>query len=129
MIRKNDIHVPEGYFENLQERLSAIGQPNLRVEKPGVVRRFIPYAAIAASMLIAVTVGNWILSHTAGIHTQDNMYENMLVAEVLRTSDPDGYPMIDETAEDLTEEDIVNYLISSGISLEQINAARYEDFR
>ena len=26
MTRKNDILVPEGYFENLQERLSSIGR-------------------------------------------------------------------------------------------------------
>ena len=126
MTRKNDISVPEGYFENLQQRLSAIGRTESPAEKVGVVRRFVPYVAVAASMLIAVTVGNWILSRTAVRDTQGN-YESMLIAEAGPLYGPDGYSFLDDEVEDITDDDIVNYLISSGISLEQINAVRYED--
>ena len=126
MTRKNDISVPEGYFENLQQRLSAIGRTESPAEKVGVVRRFVPYVAVAASMLIAVTVGNWILSRTAVRDTQSN-YESMLIAEAGPLYGPDGYSFLDDEEEDITDDDIVNYLISSGISLEQINAVRYED--
>ena len=125
MTRKNDISVPEGYFENLQQRLSAIGRTESPAEKVGVVRRFVPYVAVAASMLIAVTVGNWILSRTAVRDTQSN-YESMLIAEAGPLYGPDGYSFLDDE-EDITDADIVNYLISSGISLEQINAVSYED--
>ena len=126
MTRKNDISVPEGYFENLQQRLSAIGRTESPAEKVGVVRRFVPYVAVAASMLIAVTVGNWILSRTAVRDTQSN-YESMLIAEAGPLYGPDGYSFLDDEVEDITDDDIVNYLISSGISLEQINAVSYED--
>ena len=126
MTRKNDISVPEGYFENLQERLSAIARTGAPAEKAGVVRRFVPYVAVAASMLIAVTVGNWILSRTAVRDTQSDS-ESMLIAEAGPLYGPDGYSFLDDSVEEITDEDIVNYLISSGISLEQINAVRYED--
>ena len=128
MIRKNDIRVPDGYFENLETRLSAIAHAPSQAPRTGLVHRLTPYAAIAASMLLAVTVGNWLLSRTAVIDTQSE-YESMLIAEVLRSTDPDGVFLYDEPAEELTDEDIVNYLISTDISLEQINSIRYEDFR
>ena len=51
MIRKNDISTPEGYFEDLQLRLSEIpSQP----QTVGGVRRITPYLAYAASLVVAV---------------------------------------------------------------------------
>ncbi len=126
MTRKNDISVPEGYFENLQQRLSGIGRTESPAAKVGVVRRLAPYVAVAASMLIAVTVGNWLLSRTAVRDTQSN-YESMLIAEAGPLYGPDGYSFLDDVVEEITDEDIVNYLISSGISMEHINAVRYEE--
>ena len=126
MTRKNDILVPEGYFENLQERLSSIGRTETSPAETKVVRRIMPYIAVAASMLIAVTVGNWILSRTA-IRDMQGDYESMLIAEASPLYGPDGSSFLDDELEDITNEDIVNYLISSGVSLEQINAVRYEE--
>ena len=77
-------------------------------------------------MLIAVTVGNWLLSRTAVRDTQSN-YESMLIAEAGPLYGPDGYSFLDDVVEEITDEDIVNYLISSGISMEHINAVRYEE--
>lgn len=126
MTRKNDILVPEGYFENLQERLSSIGRTETSPAEMKVVRRIMPYIAVAASMLIAVTVGNWILSRTV-VRDMQGDYESMLIAEASPLYGPDGSSFLDDELEDITNEDIVNYLISSGVSLEQINAVRYEE--
>ena len=46
MSKRNDITTPEGYFENLQQRLSEIPARPVRVSP---VHRLAPYAAIAAS--------------------------------------------------------------------------------
>ena len=46
MSKRNDISTPEGYFENLQQRLSEIPASPARVS---TLHRLAPYVAIAAS--------------------------------------------------------------------------------
>ena len=124
MIRKNDISTPEGYFEDLQLRLSEIpSQP----QKVGGVRRITPYLAYAASLVVAVMLGNFILRKTAAPSADDSWAYVSYLADAL---DPDGAALVDGTAweeEDLTEEDIVNYLIADGISVEHLNYVNYEE--
>jgi hypothetical protein len=126
MIRKNDILVPDGYFEDLQGRLSGIPAAHAAAAAPHGVRRFAPYAAIAASMLLAVTVGNWILRRTAVRDVQGD-YESMLIAEALGTTQADYYLLEEDGVGFLSDEDIVNYLIESGTTVEQINYVTDEE--
>ena len=126
MTRKNDILVPEGYFGNLQERLSAIPAQHAVAEAPRGVRRLMPYAAIAASMLLAVTVGNWILRRTAVRDVQGD-YDSMLIAEVLGTSQIDYDREEDESADFLTDDDIVEYLIATGTTVELLDYVNDEE--
>ena len=128
MIRKNDILVPEGYFGDLETRLSAIPSQCAAGEAPRGVRRFAPYAAIAASMLLAVTVGNWILQRTAVRDVQGD-YDSMLVAEVLGTDELDYYFQEENRVDFLSDEDIVDYLIAAGTTVEQLNYVSYEEDR
>ena len=128
MIRKNDILVPEGYFGDLETRLSAIPSQRAAGEAPRGVRRFAPYAAIAASMLLAVTVGNWILQRTAVRDVQGD-YDSMLVAEVLGTDELDYYFQEENRVDFLSDEDIVDYLIAAGTTVEQLNYVSYEEDR
>ena len=72
MIRKMDISTPEGYFETLQERLRLI--PSRR-QHPSVVRRLSPYVAIAASIVLAAVLGNFILKTTAAPSEEDLGWE------------------------------------------------------
>ena len=84
MIRKNDISTPEGYFEDLQLRLSEIpSQP----QKVGGVRRITPYLAYAASLVVAVMLGNFILRKTAAPSADDSWAYVSYLADAL---DPDG---------------------------------------
>ena len=128
MSKRNDITTPEGYFGNLQERLLEIPARPARVS---TVRRLAPYVAIAASFLVAVMLGNFILSKTAAPSPEDDTWT--YVSYLADALDPDGAAMFDETDwyEDqeesgLSEEDIINYLLADGISVEHLNYLSYE---
>ena len=125
MIRKNDISTPEGYFEDLQMRLSEIPR---RESAPSGIRRLAPYLAYAASLVVAVMLGNFILRQTARPAEDDTWTYVSYLADAL---DPDGAALVDMAAWEeetyLSEEDIVNYLIADGISVEQLNYVNYEE--
>lgn len=61
MKNKSSYSVPEGYFENLQQRLSAIPEQHPRRT---TVRRLTPYLALAASFALIVAVGTAVLRKT-----------------------------------------------------------------
>ena len=125
MSKRNDISTPEGYFEGLRQRLSEIPARPVRVSP---VRRMAPYAAIAASMLLAVMLGNAILRKTAVPEEDDGWTYLSYLASAL---DPDGAALVDEAmweeGEGLSQEDIVNYLLADGISVEHLNYLSYEE--
>ena len=130
MSKRNDITTPEGYFGNLQQRLSEIPARPVRVSP---VHRLAPYAAIAASFLVAVLLGNAILRHSTPATAEDDTWT--YVSYLADALDPDGAAMIDlsdyygEEAEQegLSAEDIVNYLLADGISVEHLNYLSYEE--
>ena len=129
MSRRNDISTPEGYFEDLQQRLSEIPARPARVS---TVRRVAPYVAIAASFLAVVMVGNFVLNKTSTPADDDGTWA--YVSYLADALDPDGASMFDvddewDYAEEdgLTAEDIVNYLVADGISVEYLNYLSYEE--
>ena len=85
MIKKIQYRVPEGYFENLETRLSAIPAQE---KQPSRMQKFAPYLALAACFALAVLVGNLVLNRT--------------------------------TVPAASDEEIIEYLISSDITLAQI---------
>ena len=130
MSKRNDITTPEGYFENLQQRLSEIPARPVRVSP---VHRLAPYAAIAASFLVAVLLGNAVLRRTAPVSDEDETWT--YVSYLADALDPDGAAMMDfydyygeeEEQQGLSAEDIVNYLLADGISVEHLNYLSYEE--
>lgn len=129
MSKRNDITTPEGYFENLQQRLSVIPARPVRVSP---VHRLAPYAAIAASFLVAVLLGNSILRHTAPAPAEDDTWT--YVSYLADALDPDGAAMMDiygyeeeEEPQGLSADDIVNYLLADGITVEHLNYLSYEE--
>ena len=129
MNKRNDISTPEGYFENLQQRLSEIPARPARVS---TVRRLAPYVAVAASFLLIVMVGNFILGRTAAPAAEDDTWT--YVSYLADALDPDGaipddtyFDWENEEEEGLTAEDIVNYLVADGISVEHLNYLSYEE--
>ena len=127
MNKRNDISTPEGYFEDLRQRLSEIPARPARVS---TVRRLAPYVAVAASFLLIVMAGNFILGRTAAPAADDDTWA--YVSYLADALDPDGaipdesyYDWEDE--ESLSAEDIVNYLVADGISVEHLNYLSYEE--
>jgi hypothetical protein len=127
MNKRNDISTPEGYFEDLRQRLSEIPARPARVS---TVRRLAPYVAVAASFLLIVMAGNFILGRTAAPAADDDTWT--YVSYLADALDPDGavpdesyYDWEDE--EGLSAEDIVNYLVADGISVEHLNYLSYEE--
>lgn len=127
MTRKNDIITPEGYFGDLQDRLSEIPA---RQQPVSTVRRIAPYFAYAASLLVAVMLGNAVLNRTAAPAEDDDWTYVSYLADAL---DPDGAALYEDAGwyeegeEDLSEDDIINYLIADGISVEHLNYVNYEE--
>ena len=129
MSKRNDISTPEGYFEDLQKRLSEIPARPARV---GTVHRFAPYVAIAASFLVAVMLGNFVLRQTAAPAGEDDTWA--YVSYLADALDPDGASLVDMAEweseadyEGLSPEDIVNYLLADGITVEQLTYLSYEE--
>ena len=135
MSKRNDISTPEGYFENLQARLLEIpSREEVTLSSESNVRgfrRLAPYVAIAASFLVAVMIGNFVLRQTT-VPADPEEDTWSYVSYLASALDPDGavpMDMADYYIEEdgLSPEDIVEYLIADGISVEQLAYLSYEE--
>ena len=74
MSKKIEYKVPDGYFENLKTRLSAIPAQE---KQPSRIQKFTPYLALAACFAVAVLVGNLILNTK---HTDSGCFSKFLLS-------------------------------------------------
>lgn len=117
MTKHSDIFTPEGYMENLQDRLLQIPAAEKR---PGLVKRVMPYIAYAASLVLIAAAGNFILRKTAVSTEEVSPSEDWTYISYLAQS-LDSDCMLPEIPEyTLTEDDIVNYLVDDGLTLEEL---------
>ena len=123
MTKKNDSSTPEGYFENLQQRLQEIPSRPARVT---VRQRVAPWLAYAASLAVLVSLGNFVLRKAAA-PVQEEESDWAYISYLASALDPDGMEMEWTENTGLQEEDIVNYLVDEGIPLEYLTALRYEE--
>ena len=120
MTKKNDISVPEGYFENLEQSLGRIPRQEVR---PTVLQKV--SLAYAASLAILATLGNFIFRQSSAAPAwEDEDWD--YISYLSRSLDPDGMIELKED-EELTQEDIMNYLLASNISVEQLEQTNYEE--
>ncbi len=122
MTKKNDIFVPEGYFQNLEQKLSRIPQQEVR---PSTLQKVSPWIAYAASLVILASVGGFIFKKSAEPVLQEE-YSWDYLSYLSRSLDPDGMLELEESSE-LTNEDIVNFLLADNVSVELIAEANYEE--
>ena len=123
MTGKPDISVPEGYFQELRQKLEAI--PAQGEARPAFVKRVAPYLAYAASLAVLVLVGNFVLRQTAAPAEEDTGWD--YISYLAQSLDPDG--LVEDLGETspLTGEDIYRYLIEGDLSLEQLETLHYEE--
>ena len=126
---KNTFNVPEGYFDQLQKRLEAIPSEHPLVQTPVVTvpfwNRVRPYVALAACMLMAFAVGNFFLGRNHIPADAEYAYQDYYyMAELIPVTNPyviyDDAPMDLYTLESSSEDDVVEYLLSSGTSVDYI---------
>ena len=114
---KNELHigVPQGYFDNLKDRLSQIpGQQRISLWEK--VR---PYAVLAACFAISVTAGTFLLNRTAP--QAESYYDYLAAADMIPVTDPlDFLYSSDSSEEELSSSEIVDYLIETGFTEDQL---------
>ena len=116
--------VPDGYFEGLQARLSAIPAMEAEAESRVTVwAKVRPVIALAASFAILLTVGTLILSKTAGrITTSDSEFLEYAYAMIPLTEPYSIYDasLAESLYQEVSVDDIENYLIETGVSINQL---------
>lgn len=122
MTKHSDIQVPEGYFQDLQQRLQAI--PAQQAQSLRGIVRLAPYFAYAASIAVLALVGSFIIRRTTVSTQEETIAQWSYVSYLAQSLDPDG-ATFDWTEDSLEPEEIVDYLVSEGLTLEEI--AYYEE--
>ena len=119
-IGKVSMSVPEGYFNDLKDRLNAI--PAGRTVEPSVWMRMRPIAAMAAAFAAILLVGNAILRNSIpGNNMEDMTLTEANYADMISLTHPEAvYQLMEYEHEDLSDEDIINYLIESGTEMEYL---------
>jgi hypothetical protein len=129
MKEMNNIYkVPDGYFDSLQKRLEAIPSQHKEVHGPVVAvplwTKVRPYVALAACMLMAFFVGNFFLGRNSAPVPAEFGLQDYYMADLIPVTNPyaiyDDAPMDLYTMESSSEDDVVQYLISSGTSVDYI---------
>ena len=116
MNRKNGFTVPDGYFDKLKGKLSAIPARGRRLSP-------VPYLALAACFAVMVLAGNFILRRTAGTTVSEDL---VAYADIIPPSMPlefayDWIAGDDGQEADVEEADIASWLIENGTSVELID--------
>lgn len=118
-LKKMPFTTPEGYFEQFK---AAAYRP--KADSLSLWKRMVPYISVAASFIFLVTAGTLILERS--VKQQDMTQEDyiMFSDNMMNTISYD----IDEDAwiadAEINNEDIINYLIYSGITAEEVELSK-----
>lgn len=114
-LKKMPYSIPDGYFESFKAQM----KPYERKENPGLFKKMVPYAAMAAMFIFLVTAGTFFLRKTtpADEFTQEDfiLFSNNMTNTVYYE---ETYQIAE--ADEFGEEDIIEYLIYSGITAEEL---------
>lgn len=114
-LKKMPFDTPEGYFERFKAGMKKEATP-----RSGIWNRFAPYAGLAAAFLSIFAIGTAILERSVEDTEmiQDDylvFFENMPVTTIYEIEEE---VQLADAA--MNEEDIINYLIYSGITAEEL---------
>ena len=115
-LKKTPYTVPEGYFESFRDRMYRT--ENL-IEPRGIFSRMAPYLSMAAAFAAIAMVGTVLLRNT---DDSDQMtYEDYIVhSDMMISSIYEEEYQVAEAENPLADEDIINYLIYTGTTAENI---------
>ncbi len=114
-LKKMPFDTPEGYFERFKA-----GMKKEATSRRGIWNRLAPYAGLAAAFLSIFAIGTAILERSVEDTEmiQDDylvLYDNMPVTTIYEIGEE---AQLADAA--MNEEDIINYLIYSGITAEEL---------
>ena len=118
-LKQMPFSVPEGYFESFKKKNA---MPVCR--KVSLWNRMAPYAAMAAVFVFLVSAGTFLLEKSSPDY---NMTEEDYVMFADNMMNTIAYEMEfgSQIAEaDLSDEDIINYLIYTGVTAEHIELSK-----
>ena len=118
-LREMPYSVPVGYFDTLKDDLQRRSNPVCTERKR--MNRFVPYASVAAALAILVSAGTFFLKSTS--EAEGMTYEDYLVHSEILT-DEDFHKDIDIVENEINEEDIIEYLIYTGVTAELIEQSK-----
>lgn len=112
-LKEMPFDVPEGYFDTFKAQAIPSGKTDI-----SLTGRLMPYVAMAATFVFLVTAGTFFLQRSTP--AEEFTHEDFLVFSS-EISNSAYYESMDQIADaGLAEEDIIEYLIYSGISAEEI---------
>lgn len=123
-------NVPEGYFGDLQDRLMEIPSRHPHPRMSGEAMHSLrPYIALAASFLIILAAGTAVLRLTTKEDQPLTVLERIQLADLMPVTSPDILLGMEdmEMHNELSKNDITDYLIESGTTLEQLEYYYEED--
>ncbi len=111
--KKNSFKVPEGYFENVTDRIQkSIAEERESVKNPKFIVMIRPYIAIAAGMMFIAFMFGQVFSYfekdIGDKLTSDIIYESIVQDDLLIVSDDFLMNALAENVE-VTNEDIQNF--------------------
>ena len=116
--------VPDGYFDRMKADMVSFVTGRDERQKP-LVARLAPYAAVAAAFLFLVTAGTFILEKTTPARDQAEIDEFYFYSNMIPVTDPYAVETIQEDRYgEIQDEDIIEYLIYSGVTAEVIELSR-----
>jgi len=116
-LRQMPYSVPDGYFDSLSETVLK----RIPARRPAILR-FAPYAAVAAAVLLAAVL----FTRPSGL-AEELADDSFAFADIIPQTDPDAIWYSQASEEELSEEDIINYLLFTGVGAETLEATYYEN--
>lgn len=120
-LKTTPFKVPDSYFESLGDRTF-----HKATHKETKLSGLSPYLALAAMFTAIVVTGRFVLEHTS-VRKSWTEEDSFFYSELIPVTDPDAiYHSYAWQEDGVSEDDIIEYLIYSGITIENIENPDYE---